>query len=373
MLEMLRQIAMDLLNSDGRVISEEQQAMASTYEQLNRIALDEYEQFKTNKEGSAVAQTEGAERSSSESGSTESVPVQLATKEETWNLTNESGMPENPPASNTSEQEPETVAIDMSRMENADIVGTIQNYSEDQAGKSIQKQGKGQEGKNVRKHGKDNVSKSGRKHSKDHDEKLVHISDSTHVEKEEIMEENAVQTIMSVEDIVAELNDCNKGEDVIKSLELSIGENGGSYIAIRLSAGVISDLVGEQITEDMPVMISGNCINVAFFKEIIRVDLLKGDVSRKQSTNATVDTINQSINEIGQRNIDRIHSNENLKEILDKILYIKRDSNIAWINAELKHVNSRLSIVDTEDGSKSVLDGCEVVHSLQEVLWVLSF
>ncbi len=223
----------------------------------------------------------------------------------------------------------------------------------------------------------DNIGKKTGKNiqnkNKDQDEKVVHISNNRHIEKGEDMEQNEVQTIMSVEDIVAEINDYATEEDVIKSLELSIGENGGSYIAIKLSKDTISDLIGEPIREDMPIMISGNCVNVVYGTEITKKDLLTGEYSKKQSSYATVDAINQSIYEVGQRNLDKIRSNKNLFDVLNKILYITNDDNIEWINQELKRVNSRLSIVDTEDGNKSVLDGCDVVHSLQEVLWVLSF
>lgn len=177
---------------------------------------------------------------------------------------------------------------------------------------------------------------------------------------------------MSVEEIASQINDAgDRPVDVSKYLELSIGENGSSYVAIRLNTPALEELVGISATDDLPVMISGNCLNIACRDKIIKKNLFTGAQTSKDSSEEMIHAINHSIDEVSKINMDKLDVYPDLSEVLDMILRLS-DENIASLNEKLADRQSTLKIETDDSGAKCVLDKFGVVHSLQEVLWVLS-
>ncbi|MCR5468947.1 MAG: hypothetical protein K6F37_08310 [Lachnospiraceae bacterium] len=177
---------------------------------------------------------------------------------------------------------------------------------------------------------------------------------------------------MSVEEIASEINDYASAKtDVSKYLELSIGENGSSYIAIQVSPEEFESIVGMPAAAITPVMISGNCLNAVAEDQIIKKNLFTGECTVKNSSPDTVNAILQSITDIAECNTKKIDANPDLADSVKDIINIT-DESIDKLNNKLSERNSLLKIATDDNGQRLVLDGNNVGHSLQEVLWVLS-
>lgn len=179
---------------------------------------------------------------------------------------------------------------------------------------------------------------------------------------------------MSVEDIVAEVNDIEKSTDISKGLELSIGENGASYIALNLPADKRTLICSELADKDVPVLFVGNTICASYDNHIVKKHLLNGECTTKDIAIEVVKSINYSISASAKANSMKIEENEELIEALNCILDISNDLElINNVNDYLEAKKSYLKIVQNEEGEYVVRDANQINHSIEEVLWILSF
>ena len=178
---------------------------------------------------------------------------------------------------------------------------------------------------------------------------------------------------MSVEQIVAEIN---KKDDIkydfTSCFELSIGENGGSYIAINLDSAIINQQFAIQIEGICPVMFLGNCISVAHGSTIAKKNLLTNELTLKDAREETIASINRSISLVSEINQTVLDKKPELNTIISQMLNLSDESNINTINDMLKACNSRLQIENNSEGDLIVYDTNKIIHSLQEILWNLS-
>ena len=178
---------------------------------------------------------------------------------------------------------------------------------------------------------------------------------------------------MSVEQIVAEINKKDETHyDFTSCFELSIGENGGSYIAIHLDASLINQQLGCQAEGTIPVMFLGNCISIAYDSIITKKNLLTNEIKINDTKNETITSINRSISVVAEINQKILDKKPELYTIISQLLNLNEESNVNYINEILKACNSRLQIVKDSDENLVVIDSNNIIHSLQEILWNLS-
>lgn len=187
-------------------------------------------------------------------------------------------------------------------------------------------------------------------------------------------EDNAPVSPMSVEEIVAELNGTEKSVDITSGLELSIGDNGASYIAFHLAPAMRALICPELTDKDVPVLLVGNTICVSYDNQIIKKHLLNGAFATRDIAREVVDSINHSVSPIAGTNTVKIEENGKLAEIINDMLNISTDSSfVSSLNDYLDNQNSHLRIVPSDTGEYTVSDQHHTNHSLEEVLWNLSF
>ena len=178
---------------------------------------------------------------------------------------------------------------------------------------------------------------------------------------------------MSVEQIVAEINKKDETHyDFTSCFELSIGENGGSYIAILLDASLINQQLGCQAEGTIPVMFLGNCISIAYDSIITKKNLLTNEIKINNTKNEIITSINRSISVVAEINQKILDKKPELYTIISQLLNLNEESNVNYINEILKACNSRLQIVKDSDENLVVIDSNNIIHSLQEILWNLS-
>ena len=178
---------------------------------------------------------------------------------------------------------------------------------------------------------------------------------------------------MSVEQIVAEINKKDETHyDFTSCFELSIGENGGSYIAIHLDASLINQQLGCQAEGTIPVMFLGNCISIAYDSIITKKNLLTNEIKINNTKNEIITSINRSISVVAEINQKILDKKPELYTIISQLLNLNEESNVNYINEILKACNSRLQIVKDSDENLIVIDSNNIIHSLQEILWNLS-
>ena len=179
---------------------------------------------------------------------------------------------------------------------------------------------------------------------------------------------------MSIEDIVAEVNAPEEDTDIIKGLELSIGENGASYIAFHLSPELRALICPELSDKDVPLMLVGNIVCASFDNQIVKKHLLNGTCTTREITAEVVASMNRCVSPIAEANTAKIEGNEKLSEVIHDMLNISQDSSsVHNLNDLLENRESRLCIVQSNTGEYAVSDAHHFTHSLEEVLWILSF
>ena len=179
---------------------------------------------------------------------------------------------------------------------------------------------------------------------------------------------------MSVEEIVAEVNAPEKCVSVPQGLELSIGESGASYIAFQLSPAMRALICPELSDNDVPLLLVGNTICASYENQIVKKHLLKGTCTTREMAPEAVTSINRSISSIAEANTVKIEGNENLKEVIHDMLDLSNDSShVNSLNDHLENQKSHLRIVQRDNGEYAVSDTQQFNHSLEEVLWILSF
>lgn len=179
---------------------------------------------------------------------------------------------------------------------------------------------------------------------------------------------------MSVEEIVAEVNAPEKCVSVPQGLELSIGESGASYIAFQLSPAMRALICPELSDNDVPLLLVGNTICASYENQIVKKHLLKGTCTTREIAVEAVTSINRSISSIAEANTVKIEGNEKLTEVIHDMLNISNDSSfVNSLNDHLENQKSHLRIVQRDNGEYAVSDTQQFNHSLEEVLWILSF
>ena len=178
---------------------------------------------------------------------------------------------------------------------------------------------------------------------------------------------------MSVEDVLAKVNGIEENTDISKGLELSIGENGGSYISLNLMDEQRAMICDELASEAVPVLVVGNMICATYSNQMIKKNLLSGEYSAKKLERNFVDSINQSILASAEENSIKCQENTRLLDIVNCMLSISSDAdNMIALNEYLETAKSRLRITQDEMGEWGVRDFNGTKHSMEEVLWVLS-
>ncbi|MCR5716085.1 MAG: hypothetical protein K6G23_04515, partial [Lachnospiraceae bacterium] len=85
-------------------------------------------------------------------------------------------------------------------------------------------------------------------------------------------------------------------------------------------------------------------------------------------------TINHTLANSSLANALIIQQKAGLAEVLDQILALSDEPDrINQINVALEKIGSRLCVIKTDAGNYSVVDDTATAHSLEEVLWSLSF
>lgn len=191
----------------------------------------------------------------------------------------------------------------------------------------------------------------------------------------EVSNDNAPNVLgMSVEEIVAEVNGVEKGIDILKGLELSIGENGASYIALKLPAEKRAMIHPELLDKDVPILFVGNTVCASYEDQIVKKHILKGVCSVKTVAAEVVESMNYSVSASATTNQMKMDSNEALMDVVNDMLGISENTEgLERLNTCLEDKKSALRIVQSENGEYAVRDYNQANHSLEEVLWVLSF
>ena len=119
--------------------------------------------------------------------------------------------------------------------------------------------------------------------------------------------------------------------------------------------------------ETYPVMLLGNYIDCAIEDYIIKYNLLTGEKTRKTVDENVVSLLNCSVSRIAKLN-DSYRMNCPDFELLMKAVLT---GDFGVLNERLEAMNSFLKFVE-EDGITKVKDTEGEIHSMQEVLWMIS-
>ncbi|MCR5715319.1 MAG: hypothetical protein K6G23_00545, partial [Lachnospiraceae bacterium] len=129
------------------------------------------------------------------------------------------------------------------------------------------------------------------------------------------------EPVISVEEIVGNmLGGAMAGSSGGRGLEIAIGESGSSYIAFTLSPEKISKTTGLVTSGDVPVMLMGNFLSIAYEETVIRKNLLTGDTNTRTLNSAITSTINHTLANSSLANALIIQQKAGLAEVLDQIL-----------------------------------------------------
>ena len=181
--------------------------------------------------------------------------------------------------------------------------------------------------------------------------------------------EISIPGAFSVEDVFANVSFVTAEVVERRHLEISIGENGSSYIAIMLSPEQIDELFDISASDNMPAMIIGNQVSIGFGDGVITRNLTTGDRSEKPSTPEIVSGINQSIIQTAQINLESSKTGKATTAALDHIFNLINDpGNCGRLNDILSSFGSRLSVQEDGMGHFAVVDQNHALHSIAEAL-----
>ena len=151
-------------------------------------------------------------------------------------------------------------------------------------------------------------------------------------------------------------------------LRITIGEKGNSFIALNMPVEMLQ-MIGIHVGEDetYPIMLLGYYIDCAIEDHIIKYNLLTKEMTRKTVDENVVVLLNSSVSRIAKWNDSYRTESSDFTMLMNAVL----SANYEVLNDRLRMMDSFLKFVE-EDGCIKVKDETGEIHSMQEVLWMIS-
>ena len=198
-------------------------------------------------------------------------------------------------------------------------------------------------------------------------------------EVEEIVEEIATEEELEIDEIMVSEEEAVEEEAVeeesveqvatkVSPLRITIGEKGNSFIALNMPVEMLQ-MIGIHVGEDetYPIMLLGNYIDCAIEDHIIKYNLLTKEMTRKTVDENVVVLLNSSVSRIAKWNDSYRTESSDFTMLMNAVL----SANYEVLNDRLRMMDSFLKFVE-EDGCIKVKDETGEIHSMQEVLWMIS-
>ena len=193
-------------------------------------------------------------------------------------------------------------------------------------------------------------------------------------EVEEIVEEIATEEELEIDEIMVSEEEAVEEESVeqvatkVSPLRITIGEKGNSFIALNMPVEMLQ-MIGIHVGEDetYPIMLLGNYIDCAIEDHIIKYNLLTKEMTRKTVDENVVVLLNSSVSRIAKWNDSYRTESSDFTMLMNAVL----SANYEVLNDRLRMMDSFLKFVE-EDGCIKVKDETGEIHSMQEVLWMIS-
>ncbi|MCR5545486.1 MAG: leucine-rich repeat domain-containing protein [Lachnospiraceae bacterium] len=155
-----------------------------------------------------------------------------------------------------------------------------------------------------------------------------------------------------------------------RPLVMAIGESGNSYIPLYVPAKIVDETAND---EQVPAMLMGNYISVAYQGSLNKNNLCTNAETRKNMPEIAISQVNSTILTMCETNDAILKENEFLYDIYKAIVLEKLEAaGIERVNGALATKGSNIKIEVSSDGTRVVKDSDGVAHSLQEILWSLS-
>ena len=193
-------------------------------------------------------------------------------------------------------------------------------------------------------------------------------------EVEEIVEEIATEEEPKIDEIMVSEEENVEEEPVepvatkVSPLRITIGEKGNSFIALNMPIEML-EMIGIHVGEadTYPIMLLGNYIDCAIEDHIIKYNLLTKEMTRKTVDENVVVLLNSSVSRIAKWNDSYRTESSDFTMLMNAVL----SANYEVLNDRLRMMDSFLKFVE-EDGCIKVKDETGEIHSMQEVLWMIS-
>ena len=198
-------------------------------------------------------------------------------------------------------------------------------------------------------------------------------------EVEEIVEEIATEEELEIDEIMVSEEEAVEEEAVeeesveqvatkVSPLRITIGEKGNSFIALNMPIEML-EMIGIHVGEadTYPIMLLGNYIDCAIEDHIIKYNLLTKEMTRKTVDENVVVLLNSSVSRIAKWNDSYRTESSDFTMLMNAVL----SANYEVLNDRLRMMDSFLKFVE-EDGCIKVKDETGEIHSMQEVLWMIS-
>ncbi len=193
-------------------------------------------------------------------------------------------------------------------------------------------------------------------------------------EVEEIVEEIATEEEPKIDEIMVSEEEAVEEEPVepvatkVSPLRITIGEKGNSFIALNMPIEML-EMIGIHVGEadTYPIMLLGNYIDCAIEDHIIKYNLLTKEMTRKTVDENVVVLLNSSVSRIAKWNDSYRTESSDFTMLMNAVL----SANYEVLNDRLRMMDSFLKFVE-EDGCIKVKDETGEIHSMQEVLWMIS-
>lgn len=200
------------------------------------------------------------------------------------------------------------------------------------------------------------------------DEIVVPEEESEEVEEEKAIEEIATDESEVGEIVVSEEESVEEVATKVSPLRITIGEKGNSFIALNMPVEMLQ-MIGICVEEETtyPIMLLGNYIDCAIEDHIIKYNFLTKEMTRKTVDENVVALLNSSVSRIAKLNDSYRMAGPEFTMIMNAAL----TGDFEVLNERLAAMRSFLKFVE-EDGSAKVKDDAGEIHSMQEVLWMIS-
>ena len=172
----------------------------------------------------------------------------------------------------------------------------------------------------------------------------------------------------AVEEEVVEEEPVERVAAKVSPLRITIGEKGNSFIALNMPVEMLQ-MIGIHVGEDetYPIMLLGNYIDCAIEDHIIKYNLLTKEMTRKTVDENVVALLNSSVSRIAKWNDSYRTESSDFDVLMNAVL----SGDYEVLNDRLRMLDSFLKFVE-EDGCIKVKDETGEIHSMQEVLWMIS-